>query len=184
MPDEGSTLEAAGRACEIKRQAPDPVRSRSWCWSGSAVHRKPDYCSPRTGGHTSRNSAIARGPLASRSRPIESDRLRTEVGHGHFRYHVVQHHRFLLHRGSRCPSTLKPSMSTASFALWSRCGSKSTRRSRCRRHHAPDEPPLADAGPLLPPLPEHSHRAAPVSYTHLTLPTIPFECRSRWSPYH
>ena len=24
----------------------------------------------------------------------------------------------------------------------------------------------------------------PVSYTHLTLPTIPFECRSRWSPYH
>ena len=23
-----------------------------------------------------------------------------------------------------------------------------------------------------------------VSYTHLTLPTIPFECRSRWSPYH
>ena len=25
---------------------------------------------------------------------------------------------------------------------------------------------------------------APVSYTHLTLPTIPFECRSRWSPYH
>ena len=23
----------------------------------------------------------------------------------------------------------------------------------------------------------------PVSYTHLTLPTIPFECRSRWSPY-
>ena len=22
-----------------------------------------------------------------------------------------------------------------------------------------------------------------VSYTHLTLPTIPFECRSRWSPY-
>ena len=24
----------------------------------------------------------------------------------------------------------------------------------------------------------------PVSYTHLTLPTIPFECRSRWSPGH
>ena len=23
-----------------------------------------------------------------------------------------------------------------------------------------------------------------VSYTHLTLPTIPFECRSRWSPSH
>ena len=25
---------------------------------------------------------------------------------------------------------------------------------------------------------------APVSYTHLTLPTIPRWCRSRWSPYH
>ena len=24
----------------------------------------------------------------------------------------------------------------------------------------------------------------PVSYTHLTLPTIAAECRSRWSPYH
>ena len=24
----------------------------------------------------------------------------------------------------------------------------------------------------------------PVSYTHLTLPTIPRWCRSRWSPYH
>ena len=27
-------------------------------------------------------------------------------------------------------------------------------------------------------------RALPVSYTHLTLPTIIPECRSRWSPYH
>ena len=26
--------------------------------------------------------------------------------------------------------------------------------------------------------------AAPVSYTHLTLPTIRHRCRSRWSPYH
>ena len=26
--------------------------------------------------------------------------------------------------------------------------------------------------------------AEPVSYTHLTLPTICFKCRSRWSPYH
>ena len=26
--------------------------------------------------------------------------------------------------------------------------------------------------------------AVPVSYTHLTLPTIAAECRSRWSPYH
>ena len=24
----------------------------------------------------------------------------------------------------------------------------------------------------------------PVSYTHLTLPTIDISCRSRWSPYH
>ena len=24
----------------------------------------------------------------------------------------------------------------------------------------------------------------PVSYTHLTLPTIILPCRSRWSPYH
>ena len=27
-------------------------------------------------------------------------------------------------------------------------------------------------------------KEAPVSYTHLTLPTIHVECRSRWSPYH
>ena len=27
-------------------------------------------------------------------------------------------------------------------------------------------------------------RIAPVSYTHLTLPTTICECRSRWSPYH
>ena len=27
-------------------------------------------------------------------------------------------------------------------------------------------------------------RAQAVSYTHLTLPTIHVECRSRWSPYH
>ena len=26
--------------------------------------------------------------------------------------------------------------------------------------------------------------AIPVSYTHLTLPTICLTCRSRWSPYH
>ena len=25
---------------------------------------------------------------------------------------------------------------------------------------------------------------APVSYTHLTLPTTAHSCRSRWSPYH
>ena len=27
-------------------------------------------------------------------------------------------------------------------------------------------------------------RLEAVSYTHLTLPTIHVECRSRWSPYH
>ena len=27
-------------------------------------------------------------------------------------------------------------------------------------------------------------KRTPVSYTHLTLPTIAAECRSRWSPYH
>ena len=27
-------------------------------------------------------------------------------------------------------------------------------------------------------------RFTPVSYTHLTLPTILRSCRSRWSPYH
>ena len=28
------------------------------------------------------------------------------------------------------------------------------------------------------------HTIGAVSYTHLTLPTIAAECRSRWSPYH
>ena len=28
------------------------------------------------------------------------------------------------------------------------------------------------------------HLLKPVSYTHLTLPTILRSCRSRWSPYH
>ena len=27
-------------------------------------------------------------------------------------------------------------------------------------------------------------RLGPVSYTHLTLPTMDRQCRSRWSPYH
>ena len=30
----------------------------------------------------------------------------------------------------------------------------------------------------------YSVEAIPVSYTHLTLPTIALLCRSRWSPYH
>ena len=31
---------------------------------------------------------------------------------------------------------------------------------------------------------ERVQNLVPVSYTHLTLPTIHVECRSRWSPYH
>ena len=31
---------------------------------------------------------------------------------------------------------------------------------------------------------EEKMKAMPVSYTHLTLPTILGLCRSRWSPYH
>ena len=30
----------------------------------------------------------------------------------------------------------------------------------------------------------HQAMKNPVSYTHLTLPTICLTCRSRWSPYH
>ena len=37
-------------------------------------------------------------------------------------------------------------------------------------------------GKLLPE--EGKELTRPVSYTHLTLPTIAAECRSRWSPYH
>ena len=37
-------------------------------------------------------------------------------------------------------------------------------------------------GRLVGPVEEDS--AAPVSYTHLTLPTTVGPCRSRWSPYH
>ena len=31
---------------------------------------------------------------------------------------------------------------------------------------------------------KEEHAKAPVSYTHLTLPTKQTACRSRWSPYH
>ena len=34
------------------------------------------------------------------------------------------------------------------------------------------------------PATEFSKNVRAVSYTHLTLPTIAAECRSRWSPYH
>ena len=37
--------------------------------------------------------------------------------------------------------------------------------------------PLVISGPV-------DERSDPVSYTHLTLPTIILTCRSRWSPYH
>ena len=30
----------------------------------------------------------------------------------------------------------------------------------------------------------YKEKIIPVSYTHLTLPTTTFGCRSRWSPYH
>ena len=30
----------------------------------------------------------------------------------------------------------------------------------------------------------YTNNQTPVSYTHLTLPTISCRCRSRWSPYH
>ena len=33
-------------------------------------------------------------------------------------------------------------------------------------------------------LPNLQEGTASVSYTHLTLPTKPMMCRSRWSPYH
>ena len=32
--------------------------------------------------------------------------------------------------------------------------------------------------------PDEKMKPMPVSYTHLTLPTIVEWCRSRWSPYH
>ena len=31
---------------------------------------------------------------------------------------------------------------------------------------------------------QYFNASGAVSYTHLTLPTICFKCRSRWSPYH
>ena len=31
---------------------------------------------------------------------------------------------------------------------------------------------------------DFSSQLSTVSYTHLTLPTKPYGCRSRWSPYH
>ena len=38
--------------------------------------------------------------------------------------------------------------------------------------------------PLRARIAERLDQSGPVSYTHLTLPTIAAECRSRWSPYH
>ena len=39
-------------------------------------------------------------------------------------------------------------------------------------------------GVLIVKKPYSSQVILPVSYTHLTLPTILRSCRSRWSPYH
>ena len=36
----------------------------------------------------------------------------------------------------------------------------------------------------LKPDPESPEQSKAVSYTHLTLPTMLAQCRSRWSPYH
>eukprot|EP00969_Alexandrium_andersonii_P010294 449017-Alexandrium_andersonii.AAC.1 len=44
-------------------------------------------------------------------------------------------------------------------------------------------PPLA-VGQLRSLAGSSSLSEGPVSYTHLTLPTIYAVCRSRWSPYH
>ena len=52
-------------------------------------------------------------------------------------------------------------------------------------HGFPDDAHSFDA--QLPALEEAGYRVVapyPVSYTHLTLPTIVRECRSRWSPDH
>ena len=38
--------------------------------------------------------------------------------------------------------------------------------------------------PIFEVLDRLQYRFDPVSYTHLTLPTKPMMCRSRWSPYH
>ena len=48
-----------------------------------------------------------------------------------------------------------------------------------------DIPPLAiKTGMLFDATIIEAVATAPVSYTHLTLPTILRSCRSRWSPYH
>ena len=39
-------------------------------------------------------------------------------------------------------------------------------------------------GRLEPSITKIMDRLGPVSYTHLTLPTMKCRCRSRWSPYH
>ena len=41
-----------------------------------------------------------------------------------------------------------------------------------------ESPPSGQESPVS------EETAAPVSYTHLTLPTKLILCRSRWSPYH
>ena len=60
-----------------------------------------------------------------------------------------------------------------------------TSSGRCSSSTAPITPPTTEHGRSLSSVrlsPRSSLRS--VSYTHLTLPTIAAECRSRWSPYH
>ena len=47
-----------------------------------------------------------------------------------------------------------------------------------------DDARIKAAMPTIDYLSENGARVIPVSYTHLTLPTIAAECRSRGSPYH
>ena len=72
---------------------------------------------------------------------------------------------------------LQPS-SKASFLSWVHC-----------HHHVPllkdPRAPLLEPGVLPWSLDRRGGLgSAPVSYTHLTLPTKQVQCRSRWSPYH
>ena len=62
---------------------------------------------------------------------------------------------------------------------------RAPRRSVPDARETPDRPPAHSDLPTectAPPTKEPT--MSTVSYTHLTLPTIAAECRSRWSPYH
>ena len=51
-------------------------------------------------------------------------------------------------------------------------------------HHAAPTPKTPRDGPDYAQPDRCAADITPVSYTHLTLPTISCRCRSRWSPYH